>query len=234
MSIRGWSAIDEGAGLYELEKVVDTGWSWRAVALRTQDGELLVVSPVRGSAEHGAQSLEALGRPRFALAPNHFHYLGLRELRQRYPELECTASSVATPRLTSKCAHAFAPLDAVRERLPKGVSILEPPGTKSGETWLRVPTARGVVWVVSDAFFHVTRPLSGGFGLALRLTGTAPGLRIGSTYLWLALKDRPAYKRWLEAQLEADAPVGLIPGHGEPIDDAELAPRLRELVRRRV
>lgn len=229
-----WRAIDDGAGLYELEKVVDSGWCWRAAALRLDGGELLVVSPVRGTLSASAEELERLGSPSFGLAPNHFHYLGLRELRERYPKLACAASVTARPRLEGKCGHPFQPLDALRERLPAGVAILEPPGTKGGEVWLRVPTSRGVAWVVSDAFFHVNNPLRGGMGLALRATGTAPGLRIGSTFLWLALRERPAYRRWLEAQLEADAPRVLVPGHGDVLADDALPERLAELVRRRL
>src|SRR5690606_25662727 len=78
-----WKAIDEGAGLFELEKVAPGGWCWRAVAVRLPDGSALMVSPIRGTLAASAASLEAIGRLSFALAPNHFHYLGLREARER-------------------------------------------------------------------------------------------------------------------------------------------------------
>ncbi|MCZ7680230.1 MAG: hypothetical protein M5U28_16275 [Sandaracinaceae bacterium] len=229
-----WKAIDERAGLYELEKVVETGWCWRALAVRLTGGSSLLVSPIRGTLARTAEALEAIGTPSAALAPNHFHYMGLREARERYGDLACVASGTAAPRLTAKCGHDFASLDALRERLPSSVTLLEPPGTKTGEVWLRVETDGGVAWAVCDAFFSVSRPLSGMMGLVLRATGTAPGLRIGSTFLWLALADRRAYRRWLEERLEEDAPRVLVPSHGDVIHDEALPERLRELAARRL
>lgn len=229
-----WRPIDERAGLYELEKVVDSGWCWRALAVRLTDGSSLVVSPVKGTLEKSAASLEAIGRPSFALAPNHFHFLGLREARDRYPELTCVSSAVAARRLTSKCGHAFGSLDALRERLPSSITVLEPPGIKTGELWLRAETERGVAWVVSDAFFSVENPLKGMMGMILRATQTAPGLRIGSTFLWLALGDRRAYRRWLEERIEEDRPRLLVPSHGDVTHDDGLPDRLRALAAARL
>ncbi|MBX3129069.1 MAG: hypothetical protein KF718_20300 [Polyangiaceae bacterium] len=229
-----FAVIDADVGLYELEKVVASGWCFRALAQRLVGGGSLLVSPVRGTMTGSAASLEAVGAPAFALAPNHFHYMGLAETINHYPEVRAIASGVALRRLRSKCPHDLDGLDAVRERLPAGVSLLEPPGLKTGEVWLRFESERGVGWVVSDAFFNVNRALSGTMGLVLRATATAPGLRIGSTFLWLALADRQAYKRWLLARLEADAPRLLIPSHGDVVVDDDLPARLRELARRRL
>ncbi len=228
-----WEAIDERAGLYALEKTVESGWCWRALAVRCGDGASVLVSPIRGTLERSAESLDPIGKPALALAPNHFHHLGLREARERYG-VACAASSTAAKRLQKQHGRPFEPLDAVRERLPAGVTILEPPGTKTGEVWLRVETDRGVAWAVCDAFFSVENELKGMTGLALRATGTAPGLRIGSTFLWLALADRRAYRKWLEAQLEADAPRVLIPSHGAVVVDDALPDRLRALAAARL
>ena len=258
----GWAPIDERAGLFALEKVVASGWSWRALAVRLEGGEVALVSPVRGTLERSRESLEAItwvaplrdgiptpangsscrptvtplrsliGRPTFALAPNHFHFMGIAEART--PELTCVASAVARPRLTSKCGHAFEPLEALRERLPAGVTLLEPPGLKSGEVWLRAETERGVTWAVCDAFFNVNNALSGTMGLALRATGTAPGLRIGKTFDWLVLRDKRAYRRWLEERIAEDAPRVLVPSHGDVVVDDDLPERLRELASRRL
>lgn len=234
MVTTAWLPIDERAGLFALEKAVASGWRWRALALRLEGGELALVSPVRGTLARSESSLAALGRPAFALAPNHFHFMGIAEARARDATIACVASSAARPRLEAKCGHAFAQLDALRERLPPEVTILEPPGTKSGEVWLRLQTARGVAWAVCDAFFNVREPVSGAMGLALRATGTAPGLRIGSTFRWLALRDRRAYRGWLEERIRGDSPRVLIPSHGEVIVDDALPERLAELVRRRL
>ena len=42
-----------------------------------------------------------------------------------------------------------------------------------------------------DAFFHVTRPVRGVTGFALRMLRTTPGLCVGTTFLWLAV-DGPS------------------------------------------
>jgi hypothetical protein len=232
MSTTGWVPIDERAGLFALEKVVASGWCWRALGVRLDGGEAALVSPVRGTLEKSRETLAAIGRPTFALAPNHYHFMGIAEARA--PELSCVASDVARPRLKAKCGHTFESLDALRERLPRGITLLEPPGLKSGEVWLRAETERGVAWAVCDAFFNVNNALSGMMGLALRATSTAPGLRIGDTFRWLVLGDKRAYRRWLEERIAEDAPRILIPSHGDVLIDDALPDRLRELAARRL
>ena len=74
-------------------------------------------------------------------------------------------------------------------------------------------------WVVSDAFFTVAANARGVAGLFLRLTKTTPGLCIGRTFTWLAVRDRAAYRQWLDAQLDRDRPTRLITGHGEVLTD---------------
>src|SRR5262245_40759150 len=122
-----WKSIEGAEHLYELEKIEPSGWCWRSLAVRLTDGTFLVVSPIRGS----LTALDALGKPSFALAPNHYHHLGLPELRAKFPELRCIASEAAKERLVSQRGHAFEALDAVRDRLPEGVELLAPEGLKS-------------------------------------------------------------------------------------------------------
>ncbi|MCC6873523.1 MAG: hypothetical protein IT378_04370 [Sandaracinaceae bacterium] len=228
-----WEPIDGAAGLFGLEKVAPSGWSWRSVALVLDSGRTLVVSPVRGTISESAESLRSLGEPAFALAPNHYHYLGLAELTERFPSATPVCTEVARPRLSTRSHLALGRTADLQSSLPSHVALLEPPGLATGEAWLRVETARGVAWVVSDAFFHVTRPLGGMMGLVLRATGTAPGLRIGRTFTTLAVRGR-AYGEWLRAQLERDRPAMLVPGHGDVIAGDELAERLSALARARL
>ena len=94
MPVTGWVPIDERAGLFALEKVVASGWCWRGLAVRLEGGEVALVSPVRGTLERSRETLDAIGRPTFALAPNHFHYMGVAEART--PELACVASETGS------------------------------------------------------------------------------------------------------------------------------------------
>lgn len=222
MADERWRALDAELGLHELEKKVASGWCWRSLCVPLDGGGLLVVSPIRGT----ARSLEELGEAAAVLAPNHFHYLGVEELTSRHEAALVGASAVAAPRLEKKMGRPLAPLDAIRERLPRAVTLLEPPGLKTGEVWLRAETARGVAWAVGDAFFNVNDPVSGGTGLVLKLTATVPGLRVGRTFRWLGIGDRPAYRAWLRRQIEDDRPRVLIPAHGDVVEGDDLAERL--------
>lgn len=229
----GYEELSAGGGLFALEKKVGSGWCWRSVAQRLSDGSSLVISPIAKTVEGAAASLESVGAPGWVLAPNHFHHAGVGEVLARWPNASVIATSVAAPRL-AKHGLVTARPEALSERLPAGVRLLEPPGLKSGECWLSVESERGLAWVVCDAFFNVTVPLSGAMGVMLRATGTAPGLRIGSTFRWLAFADPKAYRSWLEAELAERPPSVLVPAHGDVIEDDDLGARLLELVRRRV
>ncbi len=229
-----WTVIDEQAGLWALESFNKGGFSLRTTALCLRDGGVLLASPTRGLGDAAHEELAALGTPSLLLAPNHFHHLGLGEHRERYPEARVVASAVAAPRLRKKTGFDVATLDEARARLPDGVGIVEPAGTRSGETWLSVSTARGTAWVVSDAFFNLPSLPRNMFGLALRATGTGPGLRIGRTYTALAVGDKRAYGAWLSGMLDRSPPSLLVPGHGDVLEGPDLAERLRALAAARL
>ena len=226
MADERWRALDAKLGIHELEKKVASGWCWRSLAVSLGGGDVLVVSPIRGT----AGALDELGEAAAVLAPNHFHYLGIAELAERSDAAVVSASAVAARRLEAKMGRALAPLDAIRERLPRGVTLLEPPGLKTGEVWLRAETDRGVAWAVGDAFFNVNDPVSGGMGFVLKLTATVPGLRVGRTFRWLGIGDRAAYRDWLQRRIEDDRPRVLIPAHGDVAEGEDLPERLAAIV----
>ncbi len=107
--------------------------------------------------------------------------------------------------------------------------MLVPPGTRTGELWLSTPAPGGRAWIVCDAFFNIARAPRTPMGLLLRALGIAPGLRIGTSFLWL-LRDRAAYRSWLLAKLAEERPTLLVPSHGDVLADAALPDRLQRLV----
>lgn len=217
------------------EKRTSQGWMLGTSALRLRDGTSLVYSPTRLLPAAAHEAVLQVGRPSVLLAPNHYHYLGLSEFRERYPEATCICSDQARPRLARKSPQVtFGSLAEVAERLPEGAAFLEPPGTRNGEVWLTVDGADGPIWLICDAFFNVPRHPRGFIGLFCRLTGTTPGLRIGLTWKLLALRDRHRYADWLLARLHETPPTALIPCHGNPAGGTDLAARLISLVERRL
>lgn len=228
-----WKAIDADAGVWGAERLHRSGWHWRSVAVRLTDGSVAVVSPLMNTDDDGHRALADLGGASVLVAPNHFHWMGLAQYRERY-QATLVGSPVAAVRIGKKSGLALGPVEALAERLPAHVAVLAPDGLKNGELWLRVATARGIAWVVSDAFFTLPKTPTGGYGAFCRLTGTSPGLRIGTTFKVVGIADRPAYKKWLLARIERDAPRILVPSHGEVLEDDALPARLRALVEQRL
>lgn len=205
-----------------------------SLALPLHGGGSLVVSALPSDHEDDYAALEEIGSPTMLLAPNHYHNLGLKPFCKRYPAAMAVSSDEARPRLVKQTSLPVGSLEALTERLPPGVSILQPEGLKQGEVWLRFETPQGIVWAVCDAFFNVMPVPTSVFGGFLWLTQGAPGLRIGGTFLAVGIRDKQRYSGWLHAQLLADRPIGLLPAHGNPVFAQDLSDQLAEIVRRRV
>lgn len=225
----GWEPLRKG--VWQAIREHPSGWSWRTVAVNLGGGKLCVFSPLANPRDHLLDGLDALGEPLFLLAPNHFHYMGLAAHLERWPSARVVATAQASARLEKKTGLSVEPLDALREALPAHMDALELAGIKSGEAWLSVQTPEGRWWIVCDAFFNVQERPIGAFGFALRLTGTAPGLRIGGTFRskLLQMGDRATYKVWLLDALAREAPTTLVPCHGEIVSGPDLPERLRAL-----
>jgi hypothetical protein len=165
--------------------------------------------------------------PRTLFAPNHFHHLSIPRFAARYPEARIVAGQTAIPRLRKKTGLS-------RIEAAEGASFLECRGTKTGETWLSLEAGGERTWVVCDAFFHVTREVTGAMGFALRATKTLPGLSIGNTFRWLALRDQAEYREWAQTALAGERPARLVVSHGEPVSGPGLNERLESLLRSRL
>lgn len=191
-------------------------------------GRTMVVGPIP---QASPEALAATA-PAWLVAPNQYHNLGLKKWSAKHGSTMHAASS-ALGRVRKVAKVDATALTAIP--LPGHVSFLTPPGTKNGEVWVRVAGKDGVTWIVGDAFFNVTPTTPNTFeGWFLSLSLGGPGLRIGQSFLWVALDDPRAYAYWVLDQLVADKPVRLIPSHGEVIEGPELWSQLAALVRARV
>lgn len=193
-----------------------SGFVNNMLAVELPSGGLLLHSPT-WLGEGTFDAVDALGEVRVLLAPNHFHHLSLPRFRERYPKAIAVASEAAIPRLLKKGHAGVAPLAEAAALLPEGAHFLEPQGLSTGEAWVSLPGDGGPTWLVCDAWFHVRTPLRGFEGAVLRALATGPGLRVGRTFKWLAVRDRAAYVEAARGAIEREKPAILVPSHGDPI-----------------
>ena len=224
-----------GEGVWQHQKRTSRGWYLNTTAIALEGGRAAVFSPTARLDEAAHEELvTAIGTPAFLVAPNYYHWLGIPEWLERYPDAEVVCSDGAAPRLRKnlKGVATCGALEPLRTELPASMQLIEPPGTRNGELWLRAEGEGEVLWSVSDAWFNVPENPSGGFGLACRLLKVSPGFRIGGTWKLFALRDRAAYRDWLLSQLRDDPPTRLTVSHGQVADGPDLAALLEEQARR--
>ncbi|MEP3848031.1 MAG: hypothetical protein ABJM43_22045 [Paracoccaceae bacterium] len=185
-----------------------------------RDGNLCLYSPVAGLETAFAQQQSELGEVTALLAPNHYHNKGLNAHAEIFSNVTLYCSSLAHPRLKKMTGLTFDPLDRLRERLPDGLTLHEPDGLKTGETWLRAKSNIDCALAVTDAFSSAHLP-SGSYADCVSLLGTFP--RYG-------VKDAGSYKTWATEFLTATAPSILLPCHGAPVKSADLNTQLIDLV----
>jgi glyoxylase-like metal-dependent hydrolase (beta-lactamase superfamily II) len=216
------------AGVHVISLIEKTGWGFNsAIVNSANDNDLAIYSPTRDLGDDMHARITQLGKPKYLIAANNVHHLGLSEWKRRYPESQIVAHSTAIARL-QKFYPDLQFNSADKVSIP-GVTIVAPEGLKDGEIWLC--TRNG--WIVGDAFFNVRPPVSGFFGFILRMTGTAPGFRIGNFWAPLHVKSREQYYSWLLRELERAAPEWLVPAHGDPVTGDNLVERLRAMAKRK-
>lgn len=198
------------------ERRDENGWPLVMHVVELGGGELLIHSPTHID-ERTYDAISKLGKPRFLFAPNHFHNVSIDRYAKRFPGAVAIASHGAIPRLRGKVKTPVEPLESVA--LPAGAQFLVPEGTKSGEAWLSIDGATGPTWIVCDAFFNETRPVKGLFGFVLRQLKIAPGLCVGRTYTFLALRDSKKYLADVLAMTEKEKPARVLFSHGDPLEE---------------
>jgi len=231
MRIMSWQCIDTEAGIWTTEYRVPMMKS-RSTAVQLQDGHFVVYSPGGGLE---SAFVEQVGEVDALLAPNSYHHLGIPAWSAAFPDAIVAAAPGAHRRLTRQGRTGLADLAPLQAMLPDHVSILEPPSTKVGEVWLRVETARGVVWIVGDSFFNLPT-LARRFWMRQlqRIVKSAPGLAMSQFMKWGGLKNRAEFKQWVLARIDKGEPAVLVPVHGDVADYPGLAGALRDLVNARL
>ncbi|HSQ03291.1 MAG TPA: hypothetical protein VLN59_04620, partial [Burkholderiales bacterium] len=110
------------------------------------------------------------------------------------------------------------------------LELIDMPHYKTGEGLVRIHTARGVVWYVTDFLMNLpVLPSNPIVKVLFKLSGSAPGLRFNNLAPLFMVKDKAALKRWLAAELEKAPPHWLIPAHGDIVDLSAGVEPLRRL-----
>ena len=185
-----------------------------------RSGALCLYSPVAGLGATAMASLDALGPVGLLLAPNHYHNKGLAEYAAAFPDARIVSTDAAAPRLQQLTGCTLRGLDTLIPDLPDGATTPIPPGLKTGEVWLTLPTPDGPAWLVTDAFAGPQKP-------AERKSGAPQLLKTFPRY---GIADRAAYTDWLTDRLSAAPPTRLIPCHGDVVDGPDLPDQLAHLV----
>ena len=220
-----WEMHDEATGfmsaVYGKQRV-------RMAAVALGNGDLLVISPGVPTSEARFAALEKIGRPRFLLAPNHFHNGGIATWHARYPDAIVAAHPLALPRLRKQVPGVpFEDLTRLEAALPSHLRLFGPQMAKQGETWLSIRMATGNAWFVTDGIINEKRMAGGLLGAAFRLIGFRAQLMTNPLFKRLFLRDKAAYKTWVCGQLDADQPVLFVPSHGVPLIGPEVTGELR-------
>jgi hypothetical protein len=210
-----WEKISSSPELYSWSQSHKNFFDLRMVALRLDNGKLLVYSPLPLKKDEDFRKLDELGEVAVILAPNIYHNLGIKPFRERYPALQLVAAPSAIPRLQKVTGEKFSTPDSIAALLPADAAVVEPHGLKNGELWisLRGPQREGIL-VVGDAFFNISAPKGKIFHTLLRLTGAGFGFRVSHVFHMFGMDDRAAYRAWLDQLVKFLRPKVLIPCHG--------------------
>lgn len=205
----------------------------RMLAFGLRDGGLAVVSPGARMSDAHFDALTAWGEPRFLVAPNSYHNLGLRSWHKRFPDARVVAHERALPRLRKKVPELdLQGLDALVAALPDGVRLMCPPQAKQGEVWLSLITGQGTAWFVTDGILNEDHLPPGALGLVMRVLGFRTGLITNPFFKRIFLSDKAAHKAWVRDELTRDPPRVFIPCHGEVLRGADVADKLRAVTER--
>jgi hypothetical protein len=200
----GWKIFDADTPVLLYEYSFGPG-SATALAVGGTDG-LIVVSPPYRAAEGIFEDLRAYGP--------------VPEWKRRFPQAAIFAPAQSVARVEKKTKlSGIRPLhEAVYMTGPK-LELTDMPHYRTGEVLVRIKTARGLAWYVTDIILNIqVMPKNPIIYLMFKLTGSAPGLKYNKVGPKFMVKDMAALKRWFAAEYEKDQPRWLIPTHGAIAD----------------
>ncbi len=153
--------------------------------------------------------LDALGVVTTIFVPGWLHDFDVERFAERYPAARPCAFPATVARLKRP---RLVPFEAALA--PRGVTIERIPGVKAEAVCeVRHPEG-GASLVFNDALFNIPHR-RGGRGLMLRLLGSSGPLHMSPLGRMFLLKDRAAFRAYLERQAARDDLRHVVVAHGE-------------------
>ena len=200
-----------------------------AVAVRLDDGTLLVISPPTGLSARELDELASVGEVSSLLANNGAHYLGLTSFCERFPKATAYATDAARERIQQKSKRPLSlhPLSQLLPRLSRKVEVIAADGCKVGDVLVRIHSERGPLLYVGDFFANIPKlPWNPLFRIMFKLTKSAPGFRVFGIFFKFFSSDRAALRDFLIRELQASSPAVMIPAHGDCVARPDLGPTM--------
>ena len=220
-----WKRIDGGEGIMMRSYSFGPGLS-NCVVVPGKDG-LVAISPACKLDDKDFDALD--GDVVGLVAPNGFHYLGMKSWKKRFPKARLFTSAVAEKRISKKektLAGKFESMDKLAEILPDNVDIFAAEHMKHPDVFARVRTDEGNVWYSNDVICNFAEaPDSIIVRLLFWATSTTTGYGINGLITSFFVKDKPGFKRWLIGELKENPPSTMIVGHGDVVTGDDLADR---------
>lgn len=212
-----WKVFESATPILTYEYSFGPGEA-NALAVGGKEGLVVVSPPCRAPAE-AFDELSRYGVVRALVAPNAFHHLGLAEWKARFPGAAVFAPAQAVARVAKHSGLHVQPIAEAASLLGDRLEIVDMPHYKTGELLVRIASARGCVWYVTDVIMNMpVLPRNPIAGLVFRLSGSAPGLRFNNIAPLFMVNDKAALRRWIADEFRKAPPAWLIAAHGDPVD----------------
>lgn len=204
------------------------------LAIGLPDRKLMLVSPPTGLPSADLEALAKHGDVVAMVAINGAHHLGLAPCKGVFPNAKGYATHTARERIQkrNKTAPELKDIAELAPLLGERVRVIAADGCKIGDVIVTVQTDNGTLAYVGDFIANIqTLPKNLLFRLFMKLTDSAPGLKVFNLFFKFFVKDKHAARDFLIRELEASPPAIVVPGHGDVVQRAELGPTLVSMLR---
>ncbi|EDM74711.1 hypothetical protein PPSIR1_40849 [Plesiocystis pacifica SIR-1] len=229
----GWTIIDEDAGVLSLPYTYGKDGKSNCFAAKLPSGGVLLVSPPSRVSDEAVAELEAIGPIEAIVANNGFHYLGVDRWQKRFPKARSYAAPGAIARIAKRSTKplSFEPLSALAGSLGDDVAVVEAPGSRHGETWVRAKIADGYAWYASDILTNLAALPKPFLPRTLfKLTKSGPGYSVFNLAVRFIFKDKGAGLGAMIREVGEYPPTVMVPAHGDILRGADLAEKTRGLL----